>query len=382
MVPPPPYPGVFVEEVPSRGPPITDLPTGVAALAGWTPQGPAGMATSVGSWGEFEQLFGGLDPRNPFGHCVGHFFANGGKRAFVVRLVAADGAVLQPDEPAFEAALLTWMQSDELADFDLLCVPGETNPAIVAQVQAFCRVRRAFYIVDAPRSAPDLSRLPDAAICGDDAINSALYFPWVRAPDPMSGGALADFPPSGFVAGVYARVDAQRGVWKAPAGTEAHLVGAVGLSRAFTAGDAAVLNAGAVNSLRSVPGQAPLVWGARTLRGQDANASEWKYVPVRRLALFLEGSIFRGTQWVIFEPNGELLWSRIRARVGAFLDGLFRAGAFQGTTASQAYFVKCDAQTMTQLDLHDGVVRFLVGFAALKPGEFQVLEFRMKGAPR
>jgi phage tail sheath protein FI len=181
---------------------------------------------------------------------------------------------------------------------------------------------------------------------------------------------------SGTLAGLCATTDATRGVWKAPAGTEARLRSVQALDYQLTDRENGVLNPLGVNCLRTFPVFGTVAWGARTLDGADVQASEWKYVPVRRLALFLEESLFRGTQWVVFEPNDEPLWSQIRLNVGAFLQNLFRQGAFQGTTPRDAYFVKCDAQTTTQDDINRGIVNVVVGFAPLKPAEFVIIRIQ------
>jgi hypothetical protein len=173
-----------------------------------------------------------------------------------------------------------------------------------------------------------------------------------------------------------ARTDSQRGVWKAPAGLDATLNGAAELTVKLTDGENGQLNPLGVNCLRSFPAVGRVVWGARTLRGADILASEWKYVPVRRTALFIEESLYRGTQWVVFEPNDEPLWAQIRLNVGAFMQNLFRQGAFQGRTPREAYFVKCDKETTTQTDINLGIVNIVVGFAPLKPAEFVVIKIQ------
>jgi phage tail sheath protein FI len=178
------------------------------------------------------------------------------------------------------------------------------------------------------------------------------------------------------VAGVMARTDAQRGVWKAPAGIEATLNGVLAPEVPLTDPENGFINPLGVNCIRSFPNTGPIVWGSRTLRGADTLASEWKYLPVRRTALFLEESLYRGTQWVVFEPNDEPLWAQIRMNVGAFMQQLFRQGAFQGISPREAYFVKCDRETTTQADINQGIVNILVGFAPLKPAEFVVVKLQ------
>jgi hypothetical protein len=187
---------------------------------------------------------------------------------------------------------------------------------------------------------------------------------------------LATFAPAGAVAGVIARTDAQRGVWKAPAGIEATLIGVNELAVSLTDMEQGLLNPQGINCLRALPGAGRVVWGARTMRGSDRLADQWKYLPVRRTALFIEESLYRGTQWVVFEPNDEPLWSQIRLNVGSFMHNLFRQGAFQGTTPREAYLVKCDAETTTQNDINLGVVNILVGFAPLKPAEFVIIRIQ------
>ncbi len=173
-----------------------------------------------------------------------------------------------------------------------------------------------------------------------------------------------------------ARTDADRGVWKAPAGLNATLTGVQALAVKLTDGQNGLINPLGVNCLRILPASGPVVWGARTLRGSDRLSDDYKYVPVRRLALFIEESLYQGTQWVVFEPNDEPLWSQLRLNIGAFMQGLFRQGAFQGSTPAAAYFVKCDSETTTQNDINLGVVNVLVGFAPLKPAEFVIIQLQ------
>ena len=291
-----------------------------------------------------------------------------------------DGTVLQPATPAFKLALTPTGVGllDRVDLFNLLCVPGETVPTTVQLLQKFARDHRAFLITDADPVATftTLTTPPAPAITGDDAINAAYYFPWVLAPDPLRENRLREFPPCGFVAGLYAKTDANRGVWKAPAGVDATLTGVGGLKHVLTDLENGQLNIRGFNCLRSFAVYGTVVWGARTLRGNNELGSEWKYIPIRRLALFIEETLYRGTKWVVFEPNDEPLWAQIRLNVGAFMNGLFRQGAFQGRTPRDAYFVKCDATTTTQADRNLGIVNVLVGFAPLKPAEFVVIRIQ------
>jgi hypothetical protein len=215
-----------------------------------------------------------------------------------------------------------------------------------------------------------------SANIGDNGDHAALYFPQLVEANPLNGGQLQTFVPSGAVAGMCARIDAQRGVWKAPAGQETALTGVQQLSVPLTDMENGQLNPMGLNCLRSFPLIGRVIWGARTLQGADQLESQWKYVPVRRTALFLEESLYRGTKWVVFEPNDDSLWAQIRLTVGSFMQSLFRQGAFQGTTPQAAYFVKCDSETTTQNDIDQGIVNIVVGFAPLMPAEFVIIQIQ------
>ena len=276
--------------------------------------------------------------------------------------------------------------------FNLLCIPPLTqnsaiplDPGLVDDATAFCEEHRAFFLIDPPfHRRGDVAATKSAIIRFAGTIrrthHAALYFPTLLQPNPLNGDRPEECAPCGAVAGIIARSDAQRGVWKAPAGREATLEGMPRLSVALTDREIAELNPLGINCLRAIPGAGCVVWGARTLEGNDQSPSEWKYVPVCRTALFIEESLYRGTQWVVFEPNDEPLWAEIRLNVGAFLQNLFRQGAFQGTTPREAYFVKCDRETTTQSDINLGRVNILVGFAPLKPAEFVVIKIQQMAA--
>ncbi len=271
--------------------------------------------------------------------------------------------------------------------FNILCLPVTINlpdsnaQAIAAAAEKLCTDRRAMYVLDAPQQAGDRDTL-DGVMTWLDANaslrsrNAALYFPSVDVADPLNDFRPRPSAPSGTVAGLYARTDGLRGVWKAPAGTEASLAGVQSLEYKLTDGENGVLNPLAINCLRVFPVYGPVCWGARTLAGSDQMADDYKYVPVRRLALYIEESLYRGTQWVVFEPNDEPLWAQIRLNVGAFMHNLFRQGAFQGQTPQEAYFVKCDKDTTTQNDINLGIVNIVVGFAPLKPAEFVIIQIQ------
>lgn len=280
----------------------------------------------------------------------------------------------------------------EQADlFNLLCIPPyktsdsvsfDVDLTVVAAATAYCEKRRAMYLIDSPAdwNSKEKAKSTFTATSGDfpgvRSKNAALFFPRLMQPNPLREGRIEEFAPCGAVAGIFARTDTQRGVWKAPAGLEASLVGVPQLEVGLTDAENGELNPLGINCLRAFPVAGRVVWGSRTLRGADQLADEWKYVPVRRTALFIEESLYRGTQWVVFEPNDEPLWAQIRLNVGAFMHGLFRQGAFQGQTPREAYFVKCDKETTTQNDINLGIVNIVVGFAPLKPAEFVVIKLQ------
>jgi uncharacterized protein len=275
--------------------------------------------------------------------------------------------------------------------FNLLCIPDATRAnasdpnaldpnvnsnAIYSAAIALCDQRRAFLIIDPP---PNVTSVAGAVDWKSSQLvvvdpNGAAFFPRLRLPDPLNKYQLRTFAPCGVVAGVYATTDGSRGVWKAPAGTAATLNGVQSMVYKLSDPENGVLNPLGLNCFRTFPVYGSVLWGARTLVGADAMANQWKYVPVRRTALFIEESLYRGTQWVVFEPNDEPLWASIRLNVGAFMQSLFLKGAFQGSTPNQAYFVKCDSETTTQEDIDTGIVNILVGFAPLKPAEFVVIQ--------
>jgi uncharacterized protein len=283
---------------------------------------------------------------------------------------------------------------DKVDLFNILCIPPydkspDGEPKTVPQpvytaASNYCKDRRAILIVDPPtgwKNKDDATKSKFTDILGPDK-DAAIFFPHIRIPDPLDENRLRDFVPCGAVAGVIARTDSERGVWKAPAGIEATLVGVSDLTVKLTDPENGELNPLGINCLRILPAAGCVVWGARTMRGADRLADQWKYIPVRRTALYIEESLYRGTQWVVFEPNDEPLWAQIRLNVGAFMHELFRKGAFQGTSPKDAYVVKCDKETTTQYDIDRGIVNILVGFAPLKPAEFVILQIQQLAGNR
>jgi uncharacterized protein len=270
--------------------------------------------------------------------------------------------------------------------FNLLCIPpysdSDVSPHVYSSAVTYCEKRRAMLIIDPPsnwNSADDPMKV-GIGIDSNNGFrqlrhnNAAIFFPRIKAPDPEMDNRQREFVPCGVVAGVMARTDAERGVWKPPAGIEATLRGVSDLTVKITDTENADLNSRGINCLCILPLGGIVVWGARTMSGPNHLADQWKYIPVRRMALYIEESLYTGTQWAIFEPNHEPLWAQIRLNVGAFMHDLFRKGAFQGTTPNEAYLVKCDRETTTQNDIDRGIVNIIVGFAPLKPAEFVIIQ--------
>jgi phage tail sheath protein FI len=363
-------PGTYIVEVGATPPPIQGVATSTAAFVGSAVSGPYDESVRITSLTEYERTFGGLSVETPLGYAVRDFFANGGADAVVVR-VESDVA-----GPGLADARRGIYALDDVDLFNLLCLPlldGSADPEAVGEVATYCERRRAMLLLDPPSTWDSATAAREGvSVLGTASPNAAVYFPRLRQPDASGAGQVVDLAPSGAVAGVIARTDSERGFWKAPAGLSAYLRGVPELSERLTDSDTGVLNPLGVNCLRDMPGSGPVVWGARTLQGDDRFASEWKYVPVRRTALFLEESVDRGTRWTVFEPNDEPTWARVRLQVGDFLSSLWRQGAFQGQSPDEGYFVHCGANTMTQNDLDNGRLVIEIGFAPLKPAEFVV----------
>jgi len=280
--------------------------------------------------------------------------------------------------------------------FNLLCIPDAVrasagnpsvldtnntflNPvAVYSAAIALCVQNRAMLLIDSPPTVTTVAAAVDwkSSTIGVFNANGAAFWPRLRLADALNNSQLRTFAPSGLVAGVYANTDTTRGVWKAPAGIGAVLNGVQNMTYQMSDAENGVLNPLGLNCFRTFPVYGPVLWGARTLLGADADANQWKYVPIRRVALFIESSLYQGTQWVVFEPNDEPLWSAIRLNVGSFMQNLFMEGYFQGQTPAQAYFVKCDSETTTQTDIDNGVVNIVVGFAPLYPAEFVVIQIQ------
>ena len=374
----PTQPGVHITEVPSGMHPISGVDTSIALILGRATEGALNTPTLCRSYLDYEREFSGDNSLSEMSHQVKLFFSNGGSICYVIRLPSSAqevaGVAAGPTLAEYEAAYLI---ADEKIDlFNLMLLPRDAKPSqpmnhLYGPASVFCERRRAFLLMEAPDSWTD-SQTASSNIAnlrvGLVNDHAAVFYPKLTINDD---GKDIHIGPVGAIAGVIARIDSTRGVWKAPAGTDASLRGVIGMQFQFSDAETDVLNPKGINTIRMLSGRV-VNWGARTMDGSDSFVSEYKYIPVRRLALFIEESLSRGLKWAVFEPNNESLWSQIRMNVIAFMHNLFREGAFQGSTRHDAYFVKCDHETTTQADQSLGVVNITIGFAPLKPAEFIV----------
>lgn len=366
---------------------IEGVPTSTTGFVGPTISGPEdGQPELLTSLADFERTYGGLDPLpgdgtfvpNHVAHAAAAFFANGGRRLYVARVPAGAGPLAYAGAQDPDTGRKTGLRAlEDVEEISIVAAPGSTADddharAIAGHLIAHCETMRyRIAVLDSPEGHNiEQIRTYRASF---DSKHAALYYPWVRVLDPMTGNEVA-LPPSGFVAGIYARTDAERGVHKAPANELIEL--AVALERDIDEAEQEVLNPEGINCLRFFPGRGHRLWGARTV----SSDAEWKYVNVRRLFIYLEHSIDRGTQWVVFEPNTEETWARVRSAVSAFLFEMRRSGAFQGVTAEEAFFVRCDRSTMTQSDIDDGRLICIIGVAPTRPAEFVIFRIGQKTA--
>lgn len=333
--------------------------------------GPLGFGPGV-------RLVGGASQMRPPDTAPGAFYLVGDSPvAGAVSAIQAGSDGTTPQDLDYISAMSAL---DTVRDVSLLAVPGIGSEAVADAGMNYGRNRPlsdVFYIADMA-ATDDVLAEAEAwrdAIAGANSYG-AVYFPWLRMLDPAGGPEPVLAPPSGYVAGIYARTDARRGVWTSPAGLEANVAGAVGLAAELTDVQQGNLNVNpkSVCVIRRFPASGIVVWGARSLSSDP----QWRYISPRRMAIFLRVSIFNGIQWAVFQPNDEPLWAQLRLNLNAFMNTLFRQGAFQGATPSEAFFVKVDAETTTQADIDNGVVNILVGFAPLKPAEFIVVRLSQK----
>jgi phage tail sheath protein FI len=343
-------PGVYVEGIGPNSHPITGVSTSTAAFIGITASGPF-TPTLITGWTEYELAFGSPMGAAFLGHAVRGFFQNGGTQCYILRIEATA-------DPAESLKAL-----EGLDDISIVCSPDEKAVAgMAAALIEHCeRMRYRIAVLDAPQTPAPTDGPPDVL----RSSYAAYYYPWVLVSECADHARMA-VPPGGHVAGIYARTDLEQGVWHAPAGKV--LLGIAGLDQSITDEQGEVLNTLGVDTLRYFQGRGNLLWGARTT-SQDP---EWKYVNIRRYLNYLEHSVDSGTQWVVFENNGEALWDTVRRSASDFLFNEWRNGALQGSRPEEAFFVRCDRSTMTQDDIDNGRLIVLVGVAPVRPAEFVI----------
>jgi phage tail sheath protein FI len=384
------FPGVYIEEIPREVRSIAGVPTSIAAFVGTFPRGPLGAARRIVQSRDFEERFGGPSPVGETAWAVRQFFQNGGRECYVVRAAGKGRRKLSP--AAADELIEAISALDNVDIFNLLCVPDTSGldsgqaARVAAAATDYCTKRGSFYILDVPSPPDDPTDSVEglrrwiAANSGLGDPNVAVYFPRLKLGSRLLGARKGAVAPSGSVAGVFARTDDRRGVWKAPAGVEAVLRGVQALEVTINDNENRQLDAVGVNCLRGIADKGFLCWGARTFSECDNASPELRYVPVRRTLLFIKESLYRGLKWVTFASNDENLWAQIRQSVGAFMVDLYRQGAFQGETSDKAFFVRCDRETTTKADIDQGFLNLLVGFAPAKPAEFVVISIRLCAA--
>lgn len=385
-----PPPGLYISEAQGVGS-IAGVTTSVAAFVGFCSQGPVDQAQPVRSWREYELLFGGLDGEE-MGYAVASFYENGGGEAWVVRVLgppSGDGLGLIGD-----ASSRTGLHALEGAGaFNLLCLPdarrltGDAHTAVAAAGAAYCRMRRAFLVLDLPAGVDTIEAAQgwvtdDAPKLGsENSSYAAAYWPEPLVADPLDAGRARRIAASGTMAAVYACCDRDRGVWQAPAGITRSIAGVLDLAVNLTDAENGLINPLGLNALRTFPVYGTVPWGGRTLQGADSLASDWKYIPVRRLALYIEESLAAGLAWTVFEPSSERLWTTVRRAADDFLNGLWRQGGLSGASPKSAYFVKCDSTTTTMADIEAGRLNLVIGFAPIRPAEFLVIQLQLTVGP-
>ena len=379
---PPQTPGVYIPEINSPAKTIVGVSTATPVLIGTFPSGPSFTPRKVRSHQECDRIFGGLQTNHLSSLVMKQFFENGGKEIWIVSI----GRTTRGQPKLLLKGLL---QLSHIPSFTILLIPETTHLSDREAAKVFqtaipiIEQQRAVYLIDPPQQDAIRQSVKSLALWYKSQPfirhpNLILYHPRIHIPSMASAALPITIPPSGTLAGLFARLDETRGVWKAPAGMEATLMGVMGLEQLLTSQDVTLLESGNINALKQTSPTTFVAWGSRTLSPDP----EWRYVPVRRTALFLESSIKQGLTWTVFEPNDEPLWKQIRQLVGDFLTSLFRQGAFQGTKPQDAFFVKCGRDTITAKDQAAGLLHILVGFAPLKPAEFVTLRISQKVSPR
>ncbi len=379
-------PGVYVEEVDRGTKPLEMVGTSTAAFLGECNTGPVNEPVLCSNWSQYTKHFGDFQNSEFLAHAVYGFFNNGGARAFIVNVgnweeISKGDGKEGAKKPASKAALYIGSDNgpgtrtglkalEDVEEVNIVAAPGQTDPVIQDAVLSHCEnMRYRFAVLDSPEviEKGGVDKLPKPR----DSKYGGYYFPWVEVYDPFKGNIFQ--PPSGYIAGIYARSDGERGVHKAPANEIVR--GAIGLKYNITRGEQDLLNPKGINVIRSFPNRGIRVWGARTI-SSDAS---WRYVNVRRLFNMVEQSIELGTQWVVFEPNDQRLWKRVTRDISAFLLRLWRQGALFGKTPEEAFFVKCDDETNPPEVIDAGQMICEIGMCPVKPAEFVI--FRIGQMP-
>ena len=374
-------PGVYVEEVDSGSKPIEAVGTSTAGFIGECEVGPVNEPILCTNWSTYTKHFGDFKNSKYLAHGVYGFFNNGGSIAFVLNVGTVEQAKAAGKKVASAAALYmgedngpgtrTGLKAfEEVEEIAILVAPGQTDPAIQDMVLSHCEnMKYRFAVLDSPEviEKGGVDKLPKPR----DSKYGAYYFPWLEVYDPEKGNIFV--PPGGHVAGVYARVDAERGVHKAPANELVR--GALGLRYTITKGEQDILNPKGINCIREFKGRGIRIWGARTISSDP----EWRYINVRRLFNMVEHSIEKGTQWVVFEPNDERLWKKVVRNIKAFLSRIYMSGALFGKNPDQAFYVKCDDETNPPEVIDAGQLICEIGMCPVKPAEFVI--FRIGQMP-
>lgn len=367
-------PGVYIEEVTSSTKPVEAVGTSTAGFIGTAPDVSKHVheAVQISNWSQFQKTFiSEAKASTHLSNAVFGFFQNGGSKCFIVN-IGRDETIVGEGEGRKGINKL-----EEIDEIAIVAAPGFSDAKSYDALLTHCEnMEDRFAILDSPREIKNLQELLKVAKPANeegakarqsDRGFGAYYFPWIMTSDPLNPSNIITIPPSGHMAGIYARTDTLRGVHKAPANEI--VKGALQLSYKITQSEQGELNVNGVNCIRSFPGEGIRVWGARTLAPKG---SEWKYINVRRLMTMIQESIAQSTKWVVFEPNTEVLWKSIKRNIEAFLYRLWMQGALKGNTPDQAYFVKCDNETNPPETIEAGMVITVIGVAPAKPAEFVI----------
>jgi len=404
-------PGVYIEEVDRGSKPIEAVGTSTCAFIGESSVGPTNEAVLITNWAQYTRTFGDFTHSTHLAHALYGFFNNGGSKAFVCNVspktVSAEQAAKEaekkeaetkkaaesgkpapaaaPAAPAAPAGVnpALYIGKDEgpgrrsglnvfndIPEISLVCAPGQSDAAIQDAVISHCENNKyRFAILDSAEELgkDGIAKMPKPR----DSQYAAYYFPWIQVYDPEKGNIFV--PPSGHVAGIYARSDSERGVHKAPANEIVR--GALGLKYTISRPEQDFLNPRGINCIRNMGDRGIRVWGARTVSSDPS----WRYINVRRLFIMVETSIERATQWVVFEPNDQKLWKRVNRTISSFLTLVWRNGALMGETPEKAFYVKCDEETNPPEVIDVGQLIVEIGLAPVKPAEFVI--FRIGQMP-